>query len=188
MTEAKRASETLVRMAQMVQPNDANILGKAFGGAILAHIDLAASATASRFAGHICVTASFDRVDFHQPIEIGDLVELEGRVTYAGRTSVEVTVEVFTQNPVKAERRHSNTARVTMVALKDGRPTPVPRLLCETREEKALFLLGQWRREVRKERIAQLADLERRILEEWSEEQVDAAMADNSVFWALARP
>jgi acyl-CoA hydrolase len=188
MIESRRAAETCIRMAQMVQPNDANVLGKAFGGVILARIDLCASAAASRFAGHVCVTASFDRVDFHEPIEIGDLVEMEARVTYAGRTSLEVTVEVHTMNLVEGGRRHSNTARVTMVALKEGRPTPVPALVCETREEKAMAILGRWRRQVRKERMIQLQGLEQSLLHDWSDEQVDAAWADEAVFWSLARP
>ena len=73
----KRVSETRLRMAQIMTPSDANILGYVFGGSILAMVDLTASATAQKFAGRICVTASFDRVDFHQPVEVGNLVEME---------------------------------------------------------------------------------------------------------------
>jgi acyl-CoA hydrolase len=136
-------------MAMVMEPNDANFLGKVFGGTILAKIDLCAYATASRFAGTICVTASFDRVDFHDPIEVGELVTLSGYVSYAGRTSVEVTIEVHAENVLKNERRHTNTARVTMVAIRENRPTPVPALICEQREEKIRFLEGRLRRELR---------------------------------------
>lgn len=154
--QAKRVSETRTELSQVMTPNDANFLGKVFGGSILALIDLAASSTAQRFSGHICVTASFDRVDFLEPIEIGELVTLTGHVTYVGRTSVEVTIEVTATHLRRNETRHCNTARVTMVALVDGRPVPVPRLICETREEKLRFLEGRLRRELRQEQTREL--------------------------------
>lgn len=157
--EPKTVSETRLRLAQTMTPNDANVLGKVFGGSILALIDLTASAVSSRFAGTVCVTAAFDRVDFLQPVEIGELVELDGLVSYVGRTSVEVTIDVYATNLVRNERRHVNTARVTMVAMRDGKPSPVPRLLCETREEQLAFLEGRLRRELRAERSAQMKGL-----------------------------
>lgn len=174
----KRASETVTRMAQIMTPNDANVLGNVFGGSILAMVDLTASATAQKFAGRICVTASFDRVDFHNPVEVGNLVEMEGRVSFVGRTSLEVTIDVFATNLTKGDRRHTNTARVTMVAIgDDGRPTPVPKLLCETREEKVRFLEGSVRRRFRQERTEQLAALQSR-LSSASDAEIDAWFAD----------
>lgn len=155
----KRVSETRLKMAQIMLPNDANQLGKVFGGSILSLIDLTASAVASQFAGHLCVTASFDRVDFHQPVEIGDMVELDGFVSFVGRTSVEVTIDVHAVDLPHGTRRHVNTARVTMVAVNEGRPTPVPRLICETREDRLRFLEGKIRREIRAERTAQMNQL-----------------------------
>lgn len=146
---AKPASSTRVETSEVMTPNHANFLGKVFGGSILSILDLVAYATASRFAGTICVTASFDRVDFIEPIEVGELVTCVGSVTYVGRTSVEVTIDVFAERVFEGRRRHTNTARVTMVALKEGKPTPVPRLLCETREEKLRYLEGRARREMR---------------------------------------
>jgi len=134
-------------MSEVMQPQDANFLGKVFGGAILAKIDLCAYATASRFAGTICVTASFDRVDFHEPIEVGELVTFVGQIYFVGRSSVEVTIEIYAENVMLGTRRHTNTARVTMVALKDGKSVQVPRLVCETREDKIHYLEGKLRRE-----------------------------------------
>lgn len=151
MTDAKRVSSTRVEMAIVMEPNDANFLGKVFGGTILSKIDLCAYATASRYAGTICVTASFDRVDFHEPIEVGELVTLVGLVSYVGRTSVEVTIECYAENVFTGIRRHTNTARVTMVAVKDGKPFPVPRLECETRDERVMFLEGKVRRLLRQQ-------------------------------------
>lgn len=160
----KTVSDSRVVMSKVMEPTDANFLGKVFGGSILSLLDLVAYATASRFAGNICVTASFDRVDFHEPIEVGELVICEGRVSYTGRTSVEVTIEVYAENIFEQARRHTNTARVTMVAIKDGRPVPVPSLVCETREDRLQFLEGQFRRSYRtrqrEELAAQVAELE----------------------------
>ena len=136
-------------MSEIMQPGDANFLGKVFGGRLLSLIDLCAYTTASRFAESVTVTASFDRVDFHEPIEVGEVLTLQGLVSYVGRTSVEVTIEVFAEDIFKGVRRHTNTARVTMVALKDNRPTEVPRLICETREDKIRYLEGKLRRELR---------------------------------------
>ncbi|HMS56712.1 MAG TPA: acyl-CoA thioesterase [Fimbriimonadaceae bacterium] len=145
----KTITESRVTMSKVMEPTDANFLGKVFGGSILSLLDLVAYATASRFAGNICVTASFDRVDFHSPIEVGELVICEGLVSYVGRTSVEVTIEVYAENVFAGDRRHTNTARVTMVAIKDGKPVEVPRLVCETQDDKVRFLQGKLRREIR---------------------------------------
>jgi acyl-CoA hydrolase len=171
----KRVSETYTRMAQMMTPNDANIVGSVFGGSILALIDLTAAATAQKFSGEISVTASFDRVDFHEPIRVGELVELDGHVSYVGRTSLEVTIEVHSTNLKTSEKRHSNTARVTMVAIKDGKPFEVPRLVCETKDEKRQFLMGKIRREMRAQRIRDLAEIDSRLAAA-GESELDAMM------------
>jgi acyl-CoA hydrolase len=128
--DPKTVSSTRTQLAQIMTPLDANVLGKVFGGSLLAMIDLTASATAQRFCGHISVTAAFDRVDFHEPVDVGSLVTMEGIVSYAGRTSMEITIDVFATNLKSGERRQTNTARVTMVAIEDGKPTPVPSLVC----------------------------------------------------------
>jgi len=143
-------------MAQIMQPNDANFLGKVFGGRILEMIDLCAYAASSKHAGRICVTASFDRVDFHEPINVSELVTMIGSVSFVGRTSMEVTIEIYAQNLQTSDKRHTNTARVTMVALDaNGKPVPVPGLLPEAREEKLRYLEGKLRRELRAEQRAE---------------------------------
>jgi acyl-CoA hydrolase len=163
MTVSKKVSETFVRMAQIMTPNDANVLGKVFGGSLLSFIDLTASACATKYAGHVGVTASFDRVDFHEPIEIGELVEAEAHISFVGRTSMEVTIEVYATRLTEGLRRHTNTARVTMVALGEGKPIVVPRLICETKEDKVRFLFGKIRRELRMSRLAELKALMDRL-------------------------
>jgi acyl-CoA hydrolase len=136
-------------MSEVMTPTGANFLGKVFGGTILSLLDLVAYATSSRYAGAISVTASFDRVDFHEPIEVGEIVSCEGFVSYVGRTSMEITIEAHAENVFTGVRRHTNTARVTMVAIKDNKPVEVPRLICETTEDKIRFLEGKLRREMR---------------------------------------
>jgi acyl-CoA hydrolase len=158
-TESKTVGQTRTRLAQVMTPTEANFLGNVFGGAILSMIDLTASATAQKFSGKVCVTASFDRVDFHEPIEVGELVTMEGVVSYAGRTSVEVTIEISATNLRTGQTRSTNTARVTMVAIEQGRPSPVPRLVCETRDEKIAAILGHHRRQVRTARLKEMEEL-----------------------------
>lgn len=147
--QSRTVSSSRVTMSEVITPTGANFLGKVFGGTILSLLDLVAYATSSRFAGAICVTASVDRVDFHEPIEVGELVVCEGLVSYVGRTSIEVTIEVYAENVFTGVRRHTNTARVTTVAIKDNTPVEVPRLICETREDKIRFLEVRLRRELR---------------------------------------
>jgi acyl-CoA hydrolase len=177
MIEAKTVSSSRAEMSELLQPNDANFVGKAFGGTILGLIDLCAYASSSRFAGGLCVTASFDRVDFLQPIDVGELVTFIGHVTYVGRTSLETTIEVYAENLFTGAKRHTNTARVTMVRLDENlKPTEVPRLICETREDKIRFLEGRLRRELRtkqnaeRERIAE-------TFQKASEEELDRLMS-----------
>lgn len=178
-------SETKLRLAQTMTPNDANVLGKVFGGSILALIDLTASAVSSKYAGVVCVTAAFDRVDFLEPVEIGELVELDGFVSYVGRTSVEVTISVYATRLTTHERRHVNTARVVMVAIEDGKPRPVPRLKCESVEEKRTFLEGRLRRELRSARLEQMNVLLGQI-RECDDVRLDALLAtEGSLVQAL---
>ena len=128
----KPVSSTRVEMSEVMTPTHANFLGKVFGGSILALLDLVAYATASRFAGTVCVTASFDRVDFHMPIEVGELVTCIGSVSFVGRTSVEVTVEVYAENIFEGLRRHTNTARITMVSPLTGESVTMNQSLTAT--------------------------------------------------------
>ncbi len=157
-------------------PTEANFLGKVFGGSLLSLIDLCASATAQKYSSLISVTASFDRVDFHDPIEIGELVTLTGTVSYVGRTSMEVVIDVDATNLRTGVRRHTNTARVTMVAMKDGRPHPVPPLVCHTREDKIRFIEGKMRREYRKQRLVEIEE-RRNMLENSTDAELDRLIA-----------
>jgi acyl-CoA hydrolase len=132
---APRESEAII--SELMMPHHANIMGNVFGGAILSLVDRVAAVAAIRHARRPCVTVSVDKVDFREPIRVGELVTAMARVNYAGRTSMEVGVKVVAENLMTGERRHTNSCYLTYVALDDaGRPTPVLRLHPETPDEK----------------------------------------------------
>lgn len=95
-TPDKTLSET--RMVEMVFPNQTNHYGTLFGGRALELMDKSAFITASRFARKSMVTASSERIDFKVPVKHGHLVEVIGKVTRIGRTSVTVSVELFAED------------------------------------------------------------------------------------------
>jgi acyl-CoA hydrolase len=122
--------------SELMMPQDASLLGNVFGGVMLAMMDKAAAISAFRHAHSICVTASIDRVDFREPIHVGDLVIMKASVNFAGRTSMEVGVRVEAEDLIAGVRRHTNSCYLTFVAVdRDGRPIPVPPLLPETPDE-----------------------------------------------------
>jgi len=149
--QAKAPGLTQVEMTEIVLPNDANPLGNMLGGRLLHLIDIAAAIPAIRHAGRPCVTASFDSVDFLTPVHVGEACILKAKVTWVGRTSIEVGVDVYSENLISGERRHTTTAFTTFVALDPatGRPAEIPPLAPETEEEKRAFEEGRIRREQR---------------------------------------
>jgi uncharacterized protein (TIGR00369 family) len=160
--EGKRVRESSAVMAQQMNPQDTNPAGNVHGGVIMKLIDTAAGAVAVRHARSNAVTASIDRLDFHNPIFIGDFVTIRASLNLVGRTSMEVGVRVESENLITGERRHTASAYLTFVALdKDGRPTPLPQLILETDDEKRRNREAKARRETRlaektKEKACQL--------------------------------
>src|SRR5574339_19033 len=119
-----------------MMPGDANNLGHVFGGVVLAMMDKTAAVAAIRHARTTCVTASIDRVDFREPIHLGDLVVMKASVNYAGRTSMEVGVRVEAEELLSGRRRHTNSCYLTFVAVdRNGRPIEVPEVVAETPDE-----------------------------------------------------
>jgi len=109
-----------------------------------------AAAVAMRHARKNVVIASMDRMDFHTPVKVGDLIILKASVNYVGRTSMEIGVRVEAENLRTGEVRHAASAYATMVALDEaGKPTEVPRLIPETEEEKRRYREGEARRQAR---------------------------------------
>lgn len=133
-------------------PQHANNLGHVFGGVILSMLDRVAAVAAIRHARQNCVTVSVDRVDFREPIRLGDLVVMRASVNYVGRTSMEVGVRVEAENLMTGERRHTNSCYVTFVAIDEKhRPVRIPPIEPETEDEKRRYLAAQERRRRRLE-------------------------------------
>jgi acyl-CoA hydrolase len=145
MSGAKKRPERPVRESQaesanLMMPQDANVLGHVFGGAILSMMDKTAAVAAIRHARSTCVTVSVDRVDFREPIHVGDLVVMKASVNYVGRTSMEVGVRVEAEDLITGSRRHTNSCYVTFVAVdRNGRPIEVPLVVPETEAEKRRY-------------------------------------------------
>lgn len=154
---ARPARESRVEMMELVLPNDANPLGNILGGKVMHLMDIAAAMAASRHSRRVCVTASVDSIDFLRPIRVGQAILLEAQVTDAARTSMEVRVNVYSENLRTGERHHTATAFFTFVALdENGRPTPVPAVIAETPEEKRLQEEARERRRARLLRTGRL--------------------------------
>jgi len=145
-----RGSETSLVLTHLMQPADANYLGNIHGGIIMKLIDEAAGACAFRFCRTNIVTAAIDRIDFHHPVQIGNLVRLLANVNFAGRTSVEVGVRVEAEDLRTGMVTHTNSAYLVFVALSgSGRPMPVPRLTPRTDEQRLWFEKAAERRRKR---------------------------------------
>jgi acyl-CoA hydrolase len=147
---ARPVHETQHETAQLMMPQHANVLGHVFGGVVLSMMDTTAAVSAIRHARLACVTVSVDRVDFREPIHVGDLVIMKSSVNFVGRTSMEIGVRVETENLLTGVRRHTNSCYLTFVAVdRNGRPVPVPRLKPETPEEVRRYEAAKQRRERR---------------------------------------
>ncbi len=148
--EGKRVRDSSVVMAQMMIPQDANPAGNVHGGAVVKLIDESAGVVAARHARSNVVTASIDRMEFHTPVFVGDLLTVTAGLNLVGRTSMEIGVRVEAENLITGEVRHAATAYLTYVALDtQGRPRTVPPLILETGEEKRRNQEAARRRETR---------------------------------------
>ncbi|MBK8056675.1 MAG: acyl-CoA thioesterase [Gemmatimonadetes bacterium] len=119
-----------------MMPQHANNLGHVFGGVVLSMMDRTAAVSAIRHARITVVTASIDRVDFREPIHVGDLVVMKASVNFVGRTSMEVGVRVEAEDMLTGQRRHTNSAYLTFVAIdRNGRPVEIAQLVTESEQE-----------------------------------------------------
>jgi len=151
--EGKRIRESAVLMAQLMNPEDANPAGNVHGGSIMKLIDNAAGCAAARHARSNVVTASIDRLDFYNPVFVGDIVTLKASLNFVGNTSMELGVRVEAENIITGTIRHTASAYLTFVALdSNGRPLLLPPLVLETDEEKRR---NQDAKERRKTRLAE---------------------------------
>lgn len=141
MTKAKPVAYSQTTITELMIPSYANFGGKIHGGILLSLMDKVAYACASKHAGTYCVTVSVDKVDFLQPVEVGELVALHASVNYVGRSSLIVGIRVEAQNVKSGIIKHTNSSYFTMVAKgDDDKPTPVPELILENREHVKRFI------------------------------------------------
>ncbi|MEI9918007.1 MAG: acyl-CoA thioesterase [Bacteroidota bacterium] len=134
-----RQSQTTI--TELMIPSYANFGGKIHGGIILSLMDKVAYACSSKHAGAYCVTVSVERVEFLQPVEVGELVSLHASVNYVGRTSMIVGIRVEALNVKTSTVKHTNSSYFTMVAKSDDdKPTEVPALILQSDEEVRRFI------------------------------------------------
>jgi uncharacterized protein (TIGR00369 family) len=138
---SKPVAYSQTTITELMIPSYANFGGKIHGGILLSLMDKVAYACASKHAGTYCVTVSVDKVEFLEPVEVGELVALHASVNYVGRTSLIVGIRVEAQNVKTGTVKHTNSSYFTMVAKgDDDKPTPVPELVLEDREQVKRFI------------------------------------------------
>jgi acyl-CoA hydrolase len=146
----KTTKESRIVTSIVTLPQDANIAGNVHGGVIMKHVDSVAGVVAFRHAKSNVVTASIDRLNFHNPVFVGNLLIIKASLNMVGRTSMEVGVRVETENLITGEVRHTASAYLTLVALDpSGRPATVPSLVLETENEERRHREALARRRVR---------------------------------------
>lgn len=149
----KHIEESQLVMTQLMLPSHSNFSGFIHGGYVLSLMDQVAFACASKHSGHYCVTASVNKVDFLNPIEVGDLLTLKASINYTGRTSMVVGLRVESENIKTGVIKHCNSSYFTMVAKgSDGKSTPVPGLILNSEESIRRFTRSIIRQKQAKQR------------------------------------
>lgn len=139
--QAKPVAYSQTTITELMIPSYANFGGKIHGGILLSLMDKVAYACASKHAGTYCVTVSVDKVEFLQPVDVGELVAMHASVNYVGRTSLIVGIRVEAQNVKTGTVKHTNSSYFTMVAKgEDDKPAQVPELILEDREQVRRFI------------------------------------------------
>jgi len=155
-------SQTII--TELMIPSYANFGGKIHGGILLSLMDKVAYATASKHAGTYCVTVTVDKVEFLQPVEVGELVSMHASVNYVGRTSLVVGIRVESQNIKTGKIKHTNSSFFTMVAKgDDDKPAMVPKLILENREDVKRFIEAMRMKEIRSIMREQMDDAKSHI-------------------------
>lgn len=148
----KSVKDSYAEQVQILTQKDMNGYNRLFGGRLMEWIDIVASVVARRHSGRNVTTAVVDTLTFRAPAHLNDTVILCGRITYVGRTSMEVCVETYVEN-LDSSRTLINTAYVIIIAIDENeKPVEVPRLRLETEDEKAEWALAEKRAEIRKQR------------------------------------
>lgn len=149
--KGKPVSASASEMAEVVLPAQTNVLGKLLGGHVMHMVDIVAAMAASRHSNSYVVTASVDYIDFRNPVNLGELVMLKSQVNRVFTTSLEIGVEVFSENLLTGERKHTTSAYVTFVAIDSQTRLPkrVTPLIVRTPEERRRWREAAARRKIR---------------------------------------
>jgi uncharacterized protein (TIGR00369 family) len=141
MTERTNTVEaSKITFTELMLPSHSNFSGKIHGGYLLQLMDQIAFASASKYSGLYCVTASVDTVDFLNPVEIGELLTLKASVNYVGNSSMVIGIRVVSENIQTGKIKHCNSSYFTMVAKdENGNNTKVPSLILSKSEEVRRF-------------------------------------------------
>src|SRR4029079_19301515 len=140
--EARPAPE--IHVTDIVLPNQTNNFNTMFGGEVMALMDKAAAIAGLRFCRQPLVTASSERIEFRTPIHAGEIIEAIARVIYVGRTSMIVRVHIYSEHPLRGDKRVCTTGYFSLVSVDpQGQPLPVPRLLLEDQAARAEGALGE---------------------------------------------
>ena len=138
--KSRKVSDSEVVMTELVLPHHTNQLGNLLGGQLMHWIDICAALASAKHSQRVCVTASVDRIDFHHPIKLGNVVTLFASVNRAFKTSMEVGVKVFAESYTEGTKVHSNTAYLTFVSVdENGRPVETFEIVPKTDVEKRRF-------------------------------------------------
>ncbi len=147
---AKTVHASQTTITELMIPSYANFGGKIHGGILLSLMDKVAYACASKHAGEYCVTVTVDHVEFLEPVEVGELLSLHASVNYVGNTSLIVGIRVEALNVKTNVTKHTNSSYFTMVAKgDDNKPTTVPKLILENKENVKRFLEALRMKEIR---------------------------------------
>ncbi|QLC34920.1 acyl-CoA thioesterase (plasmid) [Halarchaeum sp. CBA1220] len=161
MPDTVPLARSFTERTEVLMPTDTNHLNRAFGGRILEWMDVVASVACRRFAGRQVVTASIDHIDFHAPIDVGDVVTVESYVFDTGRTSVSVRASVRAEDPEAGEEWEVTTAFFTFVALDDDEtPVEVPDVACPDDDQRGLRDLALDDRREHREALVERIDAE----------------------------
>ena len=145
----RKVSASIIETVHIVRPNHLNAVGRLFGGILMQWIDEVAALTAKRHAHRNVTTASVDNLRFLKGAYQNDVIIITGRITYVGRTSMEVQADTYIED-LEERRTHINQAFFTMVALDENdKPAQVPGLILETQEQRAAWEQAALRRQMR---------------------------------------
>ncbi len=151
MVTTKTCQESLVTMQQLILPNDTNFLHNLMGGRLMYWLDEAAAMSAMKHTNKVCITASLDQLSFQKHIPLGEVVEIQAKVTRTFNTSLEVHIKAWGHNYLLAKQQLTHEAFFTFVAIDSTtrKPTPIAPIQAQTQEEIALYESAFKRRQLR---------------------------------------